>query len=120
MLYLFNDDQYKAKWLTTIKRILDECSMVEVWENKTFGTVNMLIYNISKNLMCQFSTKWKNELNNMTSCDVYVHLKSNFKMEKYLICLNKNQRIDICKFRTNNTCLHKVTGRFKKPKIERH
>ncbi len=56
----------------------------------------------------------------MTSCDVYVHLKPNFKMEKYLICLNKKQHIAIYKFRTNNTCLPKVTGRFKKPKIERH
>ncbi len=80
----------------------------------------MLKYNISKILKCQFITKWKNELNNVTSCDVYVHLKPNLKMEKYLICLNKNQRIAICKFRTNNTSLPKVTGRFKKPKVERH
>ncbi len=41
-------------------------------------------------------------------------------MEKYLICLNKNQHIVICKFRTNNTCLPKVTGRFIKTKVERH
>ncbi len=94
----------------TIKSILEECSMAEVWDNQTFGTVNMLKYNITKNLKCQFSTKWKNELHNMISCDVYVHSKPNFKMEKYLICLNKNQCIAICKFRTNNTCLPKVTG----------
>ncbi len=56
----------------------------------------------------------------MTSCDVYVHLKRNFKMEKYLICLNKNQPIAICKFRTNNTHLPKVTGRYKKTKVERN
>ncbi len=37
-------------------------------------------------------------------------------MEKYLICLIINQ----CKFRTNNTCLPKVTGKFKKTKVERH
>ncbi len=118
--YLFNDDQYKAKWLTTIKSILEECSMAEVWENQTLGTVNMLKYIISKNMKCQFITKWKNELNNMTSCDVYVHLIPNFKIEKYLISLNKNQCISICKFRTNNTSLPKVTGRFKKPKVGRH
>ncbi len=28
--------------------------------------------------------------------------------------------LSICKFRTNNTCLPKVTGRFKKPKVKRH
>ncbi len=77
-------------------------------------TVNMLKYNIIKNLKCQFISKLKNELNNMTSSDVYIHLKPNFKMEKYLISLNKNQRIAICKFRNNNTRLPKVTGRFKK------
>ncbi len=55
----------------------------------------------------------------MTTCDVYVHLKPNFKMEKYLICLNKNQCIATCKFRTNNTHLPKVTGRFKKPNVEK-
>ncbi len=30
LLYLFNDDEYKAKWLTTIKSILEECSTAEV------------------------------------------------------------------------------------------
>ncbi len=56
----------------------------------------------------------------MTSCDVYVHLKQNREIEKNQICLNKNQRIAICKYRTNNTCLPKVTGIFKKTKAERH
>ncbi len=94
--------------------------MAEVWENQTLGTVNMLKYIISKNMKCQFITKWKNELNNMTSCDVYVHLKPNFVMEKYLICLNKNQCIAICKFRTNNIRLPKVVRRFvfKKQKLK--
>ncbi len=73
------------------------------------------------NLKCQFIIKWKNELNNITSYDVYVHLKPNFQMEKYLLCLNKKQCIAIFRFSTNNTRLPKVTGRFKKnKKVERH
>ncbi len=60
LLYLFNDDQYKTKWLTIIRSILEEYSMTDVWENQTFGTVNMLEYNISKNLKCKFITRWKN------------------------------------------------------------
>ncbi len=58
----------------------------------------------------------ENLLNNMTSCHVYVHLKPNFKMVKYLMCLNKNQHIAIFKIRYN---IH-VTGRFKNPIVERH
>ncbi len=53
LLYLFNDDNYIAKWLITIKSILEE----EVSENQTFGTVNMLKYNISKNMKHQME-KW--------------------------------------------------------------
>ncbi len=57
LLYLFNDDEYKAKWLTTIKSILEECSMTAVWENQTFGTINMLKYNISKSIYYKMK-KW--------------------------------------------------------------
>ncbi len=39
-------------------------------------------------------------------------------MEKYLLCLNKKHRIAFS--RTNNTHLLKVTGRFKKTKVERY
>ncbi len=41
LLNLFNDDQYKSKWLITIKSILEECSMAEVWENQTFESLNI-------------------------------------------------------------------------------
>ncbi len=74
LLYIFNDDQYKSKWLMTIKSILEGCSLAEVWETQTFGSVNILKYNIAKNLKCQFIIKQKNELNNLTSCDVYKHI----------------------------------------------
>ncbi len=44
--------------------------MAEVRENKTFGTVNMLKYNISKN--SEVSIYYKMET--LIKCDVYVHL----------------------------------------------
>ncbi len=89
----------------TIKSILEECSVAEIWENQAFASVNMLKYHIAKTLKCRFIINWKNELNNMTSCDVYGHLKPNFKMEKYLICLIKKQRIAISRFRAYDTYL---------------
>ncbi len=45
----------------TIKTILEECSMAEVWETQTFGSDNVLKYNIAKKLKCQYIIKWKNE-----------------------------------------------------------
>ena len=49
----------------------------------------------------------------MTSCDIYVEFKQEFKLEKYLLCENLNYRRAICNFRVNNTRIPKVTGRYK-------
>lgn len=38
----------------------------------------------------QFEQKWRSELCNMTSCDMYVGFKQEFKLEKYLLCHNQN------------------------------
>ncbi len=34
--------------------------MAELWKKQTIGSVNMLEYNIAKNLKCPFIMKWKN------------------------------------------------------------
>ncbi len=83
-------------------------AMAEAWENQTFGSINSLKYIIAYNLKCQFITEWKNELNNMSSCNMYLQLKPNFQMEKCLTCLNKKQRIAISRYRINiKACLLK-------------
>lgn len=38
----------------------------------------------------QFEQKGRSELCNMTSCDMYVGFKQEFKLEKYLLCHNQN------------------------------
>ncbi len=48
----------------------------------------------------------------MSSCDVYVNFKPEFKLEDYLIYLQPILRRVICALRTNNTRLPKVVGRF--------
>ncbi len=36
LLYLFNDDQYKSKWLRTIRSTLEECNIADIWENQIY------------------------------------------------------------------------------------
>ena len=60
----------------------------------------------------QVIRKWKQELNNMTSCDVYVNLKLNFKLVDYLIHLPIGLRRAFCNLSTNNSRIPKVVGRF--------
>ena len=48
----------------------------------------------------------------MTSCDVYINFKINFKLEDYLIHLPVALRRALCNLRTNNSRIPKVVGRF--------
>ncbi len=54
MLYLFNDDQYKSKWLMTFRNTVAKHNMAEVWENQAFVSVNVITLIIAKNLKYQF------------------------------------------------------------------
>ena len=48
----------------------------------------------------------------MTSCDVYVNFKLNFKLEEYLVHLPTLLKRALCNLRTNNSKIPKVVGRF--------
>ncbi len=110
----------KPKWISHIHSIFKDCEMNHVWDWQTFDTIGSLKKQVDKRLKELYITKWKNELSQMSSCDLYQHLKGEYKIEKYLLNLDDNLRITMCKFRTDNTRLPKVTGRYKRPKLERH
>ena len=59
-----------------------------------------------------FIAKWNQELENMTSCDVYVNIKQDFKLEDYLVHLPSSLKRAVCAIRTNNSRLPKVVGRY--------
>ncbi len=116
----FLNSEYSNKWLLHIKNILQECGMSDTWNAQDIRSIASLKATADKELKANFVRKWKNELSEMTSCDLYLHLKPDFKIEKYLLNLDQSLRTVLCKLRTNNTRLPKVVGRYKKPKIERH
>ncbi len=47
----------------------------------------------------------------MTSCDIYVKFKQEFKLEKYLLLKNQKYSQTIYNFRMNNTRIPRVIGR---------
>ena len=48
----------------------------------------------------------------MSSCDVYCIYKDKFELERYLLCTDGKIRRSLCKFRTNNSRIPKVIGRY--------
>lgn len=109
---LYTNNYYKCNWIDFIKTILQDCDLNNIWQTQQFQSVDSLKSIVGKKLKDNFVAKWRAELNRMSSCDVYVNFKPEFKLEDYLIYLQPILRRVICALRTNNTRLPKVVGRF--------
>ena len=120
LLIMYTTNQFKSRWIECIKNILEECDLNEIWVSQRFRSVNWLKSTVVNRLKTNFTIRWSNELQNMSSCDLYVQYKTIFKFEKYLTQLPPLSRIAFCRFRLNNTRLPIVLGRFTKPKTPRN
>ena len=109
---LFNNDYYKSNWIGFIRGILQDCDLLNIWQSHQYQSVDWLKSTVEKKLKDNFMRKWRLELGNMTSCDVYVNFKLNFKLEDYLVHLPLLLRRAVCALRTNNSRLPKVVGRY--------
>ena len=111
---MYNSNIFKSKWIDYIKSILVECNLNDVWVSQDFRSVYWLKSTVFNSLKTKFTDRWSTELQNMTSCDLYAQFKTIFKFEKYLVQLPPLSRATLCKFRTNNTRLPIVLGRYTK------
>ena len=114
LLNMYNSNIFKSKWIDYIKSILVECNLNDVWVSQDFWSVYWLKSTVFNSLKTKFTDRWSTELQNMTSCDLYAQFKTIFKFEKYLVQLPPLSRATLCKFRTNNTRLPIVLGRYTK------
>ena len=112
MRSLSSNDYYKCNWIEFIKKILQDCDLPHIWQSQQFQSVDWLKSTVGKKLRDNFIGKWRNELDSMTSCDLYVKFKLNLKLEDYLLHLPPMLRRAVCVLRTNNSRLPKVVGRF--------
>ena len=112
---------YISKWMANIKNILDRCGLSSVWESTTPISVKWLVERVERTLQDQFLQNWRSDLESKSSCDFYRNCKVDFKLEHYLTQDMPNLvRKSIVSFRTSNSKIPKVTGRYKNiPRNER-
>ena len=90
-------------------------------ETQQFQSVDGLKIKVCRALKDQFIINWRDNLQNMSSCDVYINFKTNFVFEKYLVSLAPQLSKTFWAFRLNNTRLPKVVGRYTKtPRDQRY
>ena len=95
---------YTSDWIKSIKGILIEIGEPNIWFNQSVNS-NWLKHTCKHKLRDCYIQKWFESMYNSKSCYNYRLFKSNFTLEKYLICLPTNLRIYMCKFRVTNTNL---------------
>ena len=109
---MYINNSYKCNWMEFIKKILQDCDLLNIWQSQQFQSVEWLKSVVGRKLKENYIIKWRSELDHMSSCDVYVNFKLNFKLEDYLVHLPLILRRAVCSLRTNNTRLPKVVGRY--------
>ena len=112
ILNRFNTNHSKSKWIESIRNILAECNLNDIWTSQSFRSAEWLKSVVFNRLKSKFINRWSNELQRMSSCDLYVQYKTIFKFENYLVQLPPQSRFSLCRFRLNNTRLPIVLGRF--------
>ena len=109
----YEQQNWNYKWIESIESNLANIGLYNVWQQNGNGLsshyVKELIRSRTETL---YQHEWLVSKSTHPFCSFYDLLKHEFKIEKYLINLEYNQRITLCKFRCRNNFLPISKTRF--------
>ena len=107
--------EFPSTWLKHVHSILDHSGLSFIWINKKIYSISGFKNKILQRLKDQFRQNWSSDIQNSNSCWNYRIFKTAHKLENYLIKLPPPPPSlwhHLCKFRTGNTRLPIVIGRY--------
>ena len=116
---LHDTNEYKFKWATTIKSILDDCGHSFLWDFNSDVNSEWIKSSIQQRLRDIDLQSWQCEVDNNSLCLNYKVFKSSLNMEKYLLKLNPIDRISLSKFRCSSHRLPVIAGRYLQENMSR-
>ena len=105
MLNLHINNVYKAKWIRTIKSILDNCGLSYIWDNQEVVDIQQCKKIIHQQIEDQALQNWYTDITRSSMCSTYRILKKQFIFEKYLLLTNYRERTSLTRFRCANSKL---------------
>jgi len=113
LLYsMYSSENYNSKWLLFVKSVLDETGLSLVWNNQSALHSNDVKIVVKQILCDQFIQKWHSDIDSSSRGQLYSLFKADFCLEKYLIKLEKEKRLYICKLRCSNLKFPIEVGRW--------
>ena len=111
-LVLKNNNNSGYKWISNIRKILNEVGRNDLWVNQHAIISSSLKFQVKQILYDQFLQNWRASLNNSSKGRHYNIYKDTVEMERYFVLLPKHLYLNMVRFRTANHKLPIETGRW--------
>ena len=113
MYNLHQNDTYQSDWLNCVRNILEVNGFGYIWVGQGINSNAIYIKELLKHtLQAQFAQEWHSEMDLSRKCTLYRHVKTEFKLEPYLLKLSRDVFRYIVKLRCSNHKLAIETGRY--------
>ena len=113
LLYInFNNYGYESKWLISVKSILENCGMSNIWLYQNTSTTDWISSAVEQKLKDQFLQEWHDAVYSSSKGLCYRIFKKRFELEKYITVLSFNNLYTFCKYRCGNHRLPVESGRW--------
>jgi len=113
LFHMHENNDYHSEWLICIRDIIQQNGFGFVWLTQGQG-VN--ITGFKNELKCrlnsQFIQQWHTQMEESSKCSLYRNIKTEFRLESYLLKLSKNNWKFIVKLRCSSHKLPIETGRY--------
>jgi len=109
---LYDDEIYKSRWIKKIRSILDNCGLTNIWYEQTNVNKIWITNCINLRLKDISVQAWHSEVDTNRLCINYKLFKVDVGIEQYLIKLDINDRINLCKYRCGSHKLPISEGRY--------
>lgn len=110
--YMLSIPNFESNWIKKVKNILMQVGRYDLWLNQNNISSITLKNQVKQILLDQNTQNWHESMQNSSKGQTYSLLKSNIKLENYLLRLNRNEAISMLKFRTANHYFPVETGRW--------
>ena len=105
------------KWANHIKNVLDSTGLSYIWLHQSDIVGRKIHSQVKQVLLDQFRQEWHASLNSSSKGKIYSTIKSEIKLENYLLSLPNNERLNFMHFRTGNHRFPIETGRWKQSSV---
>ena len=112
MYSLYVKDSFYSNWLKFVKNTLECNGFSFIWMGQIVNSINGFKQSLLQRLNDQFRQNWSSDVNNSSVCMNYRIFKTVHKLENYLTELSPSLMRYYCKFRTGNTKLPFIQGRY--------